>query len=249
MSANCLVTRLKDSVNNAWIPVLGCARMSPNAASSYFKMNIFNGDSTIPVKLYGDNAITASGTTYQNTTFNYPKGNECAFAGTESGGYAEVEIANAETAKLCLSGGYVSFDKSLEELAGYSAYLISKVFKTGNKFAGTNKLSTLFNAIRGNIQKQLQVDTLIVYRSNVLIDTASVANIGLLVGCTDIALADDYSWAGDAYAIAAEMKTNGRTSGSCRFQFSTGIKTAYFGSDMSGHNPTAEETAQGWCVR
>lgn len=124
----------------------------------------------------------------------------------------------------------------------------SKFFISGNPNITGDLASAIF--VRGNsVLTECQVsDTKI---------SGSINSLLIPLTCTNFNISSNPNLEGTLEAFAAAQ---GRTSGSLFISIiGTQItfngeavasnKTIYWGSSMEGHDPTAEETAQGWCIR
>lgn len=220
---NCLITTLKEEVNNPNLPVLNHIRFRVNNAS-YASMKCLKllKDPVLPhpwLTFYGNVIAKAlpSGTIYQNTTAEVPFLNTTSQytnslriqQGTKDGGYIDFIVNNDPAIRgYCPKPIYLDIDKSIRELYAYDSAFIINIMGNGVTIAGNPKLSE-WMALMAEEEYEQYVEEINLVASNIEGDVTNGALFGKYIGLTTLSVKATI----DPDAAATAMVTEGRTTG------------------------------------
>lgn len=249
---NCYVKTLKTSVNNDSLPVLGTTQVTYISNSTNF---LYDGGTVTHNRRF--KARITEGNSY------FIIGNDTETHLTSVDTTDEVSLIKAanEDAHFeidCLASsvlfGIPDNNGNINEFWGSETVEVIKL-QRGNNAQGQ------FITARGSIEafgdKYINLVSLeCKYEDTVTGDIA--IGFGKCIKIGEILAGYSSGLSGTLESLAAAQKTNGRTSGKFRVQgnanitaggntFANSVKWVQFGSSMV--NPTAAETAQGWCIR
>lgn len=243
---NCLVTKLKESVNNNSLQRFGYLRLAPFAANSYINLYNKSESTSIPITVYGDVVVkdVTSGINYQNETFTFSIPNNPIYpnklnfiSGTVDGGYVEFPILES-THLVNTNSVYLKVMMSLDVLVSYNPKLAIGFLDDANiQFTGNPKFSTFVGAINADKTNLVPlVKRINLYNSNIEPDDQSIESLGIFTSATTIVLIrnEQDTWECDVDTLAAAQVANHRTSGTLLLNGRTGgPKTIKFGSQYS----------------
>jgi hypothetical protein len=242
MSTNCLVTKLKESVDNAWLPVFGKLRCRYNGDArndSYITFYSSVGWS-IPVTLYGDNTAAYASTTHQNETYNQaygPTGGRVKMGGTHDGGYIDIDISSISIReKLWLTLIFIEVEV---DFSTYIKLLPTAIYhgiiSPGVKFKKELKLSEYINEVNSHAGAKDTITSINAYRANVIadIDDAKYLEFANWISLDTLAINYTHDISLD-HQLAAGMVANGRTSGTLYVYPTVGDRKITFDPSVEG---------------
>lgn len=248
MANNCLVKKLKASVNTNTPMVFGAFKFTKvnGSAQSEIRVSRLTRNTDLSITVTGDYSVIFNENTYTNTTFTVTAGiseqrllvNRTSESGSvqlkPEGDYVDNKFVFKFANLLCAN--------TMEELCGYSPYFLISMMNQGANYGGSPKFSTWLNLVDDNLSDiNSYITTVNRYQTNIAEDSIDYTKFGKLVNVTNIT---DFNTL-NAATLAAAMVSNGRTSGVMNVTTNVVTKVR-FGSSMV--SPTAEETAQGYQI-
>lgn len=246
MANNCLVTRLKATVNNPDLPLLNRIRFKKGTGTSRLDIIGFGGQHSVTCFVNGDYTASYNGN-HQNETFSalapYNSIAQIGISQTSDAGYFEFLFDDTMVAdKFSFKPSFMECEDNFETLSLYSPYFLTMLLTQGATFGGNPTFSKWLNLVDENVSLVADfITTVNTYQTNVVEDAIDYTKFGKLINVTNITNLNTIVPA----TIAAAMVSNGRTSGTMQIITSV-IVTVKFGSSMT--NPTSQETAQGYQI-